>query len=61
MPTYTFRATSTSATGVNTLDNSGEFDTIEQAQAFMDEWVSALNSAGYNSSGTWAAAFVNQQ
>lgn len=60
MATYSFKATSTSASGVTTLQQTGEFDTLEAAQAFMDNWVTSLNTAGYNGSSDWSAAFVNE-
>ena len=58
MTTYTFQATSNTATGSNTMQTSGEFDTVEQAREFMNQWVQALNSAGYNSAGNWLAEIV---
>ena len=43
MTTYTFQATSNTATGSNTMQNTGEFDTVDQAKEFMHQWVQALN------------------
>lgn len=60
MTTYSFQATSTTASGVTTLQNSGQFDTLEQAQAFLAEWETALNSASYGG-GNWSVGIVNTQ
>jgi hypothetical protein len=58
MATYTFQATSTTASGLTTLEHTGDYDTLEQAQAYITEWTTALNSAGYGG-GTWTVAIVN--
>ena len=58
MTTYTFQATSNTASGTTTLQNTGEFDTVEQAREFMNQWVQALNAAGYNGTGNWLAEIV---
>jgi|Laugresbdmm110sn_1035088.scaffolds.fasta_scaffold225186_1 hypothetical protein len=60
MATYTFRATSTTASGVTTLDHIGEYDTLELAQAYITEWSTALNSASYGG-GTWTVGIVNPE
>jgi len=59
MATYTFQATSPIASGATTLQNSGEFDTLDQAKEFMHQWVQSLNSAGYNGTGNWSVEIVN--
>lgn len=58
MTTYTFQATSTTATGVDTLQNTGDFDTLEQAQAYIEEWTTALNTASYGG-GTWSVGIID--
>jgi hypothetical protein len=40
------------------MHNSGEFDTLDQAREFMNQWVQALNAAGYNGTGNWLAEIV---
>jgi len=60
MATYTFRATSTTASGVTTLDHIGEYETLELAQAYITEWSTALNSASYGG-GLWTVGIVTPE
>ena len=60
MTTYSFVATSTTASGTTTLEASREFSSVESAQAYVVEWTTALNSVGYNGSKNWTVV-VNGQ
>lgn len=60
MTTYTFQATSTSASGQTTLEHVGEYATLEQAQAYITEWSTALNAASYGG-GTWSVGIVTTE
>jgi hypothetical protein len=60
MATYTFQATSTTASGITTLHHTGEYDTLELAQAYITEWSTALNSASYGG-GTWTVGIVTSE
>ena len=60
MTTYSFLATSTTASGTTTLEVSREFSSVEAARAYVDEWITSLNSAGYNGSKDWTVV-VNGQ
>ena len=60
MTTYTFRATSTTASGLTTLEHTGEYATLELAQAYITEWSTALNTASYGG-GTWTVGIVTTE
>jgi len=62
MATYSLQASS--ATLGRTAENkavTGEFDTVELAQTFVNEWVQALNRTAYSNATDWTALPVNPQ
>lgn len=61
MTTYSFLATSSTASGSNTMEHTQQFDSAELAQAYITEWTQALNGAGYNGANNWTVVVNGQQ